>query len=46
MTGEFLEALKQGRTAMLHQRPGSARTMSERIGMPDVEMTMLAENCA
>ena len=30
----------------LHHRPGSARTMSERIGVPDMEMTMLAENCA
>ena len=29
----------------LRHRPGSARTMSERIGVPDMEMTMLAENC-
>lgn len=26
------------------QMPDSDRTMSERIGMPDMEMTMLAEN--
>lgn len=41
-----MTALKRGRTAVPYQMPDSDRTMSERIGMPDVEMTMLAENCA